>query len=73
LPAELRTTVADLRSALDSLGPQGAVQGDLLRSLDELRAALRSFKSVTSTIDEKPNSLLFGRESSGNPKPRAPR
>jgi paraquat-inducible protein B len=73
LPSELRATVADLRSALDSLGPQGAVQGDLLRSLDELRAALRSFKSVTSTIDEKPNSLLFGRESSGNPKPRAPR
>jgi hypothetical protein len=28
---------------------------------------------VTTTIDEKPNSILFGRESSGNPTPKAPR
>ena len=73
LPAELNATVAELRRALDSLGPEGAMQGDLLRSLDELRAALRSFKAAATTIDEKPNSLLFGRDSTGNPKPKAPR
>jgi paraquat-inducible protein B len=49
------------------------MQGDLLRTLDELRASLRSIKAVTTSIDEKPNSLLFGRDSSGNPKPKAPR
>ena len=66
LPAELRKSVA-------SLGPEGSVQGDLLRTLDELRATLRALKAVSTTIDEKPNSLLFGRESSGNPLPKAPR
>lgn len=73
LPADLRKSIAALEKSVASLGPEGAIQGDLLRSLDELRAALRSMKAVTTTIDEKPNSLLFGRDSSGNPTPKAPR
>jgi paraquat-inducible protein B len=73
LPADLRESITELRKSLASLGPDGAIQGDLLRALDELRASLRSIKAVTTTIDEKPNSLLFGRDSTGNPKPRAPR
>jgi paraquat-inducible protein B len=73
LPADLRETIGDLRKSVASVGPDGAVQGDLLRTLDELRASLRSLKAVSTTIDEKPNSLLFGRESSGNPEPKAPR
>lgn len=73
LPDDLKKSLATLEKTVDSMGPAGAVQGDLLRSLDELRAALRSMKQLTNTIDEKPNALLFGRESSGNPVPRAPR
>ncbi len=73
LPADLRATLNKLQSTLASVGPDGAVQGDLQRTLDELRASLRSLKSMTTTIDEKPSSLIFGRDSSGNPTPRAPR
>jgi paraquat-inducible protein B len=73
LPAELRKSIVALEKSIASVGPDGAVQGDLLRTLDELRASLRSLKAVTTTIDEKPNSLLFGRESSGNPIPKAPK
>jgi paraquat-inducible protein B len=73
LPADLRKSIAALEKSIASVGPDGAVQGDLLRTLDELRASLRSLKSVATTIDEKPNSLLFGRDSSGNPTPKAPR
>ncbi len=68
-----RKTLDQLEKTTASVGPNGAIQGDLMLTLDELRAALRSFKSVATTIDEKPNSLLFGRESSGNPKPKAAR
>ncbi len=71
LPADLRKSLATLDSSLSSVGPEGAIQGDLLRTLDELRASLRSFRSLTDAIDEKPNSLFFGKESSGNPRPRA--
>lgn len=73
LPQDLRETLAALEKSVASVGPDGAVQGDLLRTLDELRAALRSVKSLSNSIDEKPNSLLFGRDSSGNPVPRAPK
>jgi len=73
LPADLRKTLDELQKSVASMGPDGAVQGDLLRTLDELRAALRSMKMMTTTIEDKPNSLIFGRESSGNPTPKAPR
>lgn len=73
LPTDLRKTLEKLQKSVASIGPDGAVQGDLLRTLDELRASLRSLKAMTTTIDEKPNSLLFGRDSSGNPTPKAPR
>lgn len=73
LPEDLKKTLASLEKTVSSVGPDGAVQGDLLRSLDELRAALRSIKSMTNTIDEKPSSLLWGKDSSGNPKPKAPK
>ncbi len=80
LPADMRASLAafeKLSATFDksvaSYGPEGPVQGDMLRTLDELRAALRNLSALTNSIDEKPNSLLFGRDSSGNPTPRAPR
>jgi paraquat-inducible protein B len=73
IPADLRQTLDQLNESIASIGPEGAMQGDLLRTLDELRASLRSIKTLTNSLEEKPNSLLFGRESSGNPTPRAPR
>lgn len=73
LPANLQVTLDKLQQAVSSIGPDGAIQGDLLRTLDELRGSLRSIKSLSTTIDDKPSSLIFGRESSGNPTPRAPR
>lgn len=73
LPTDLRATLAALDKSISSVGPDGSIQGDLLRTLEELRAALRSMKGLTNSIEEKPNSLLFGRDSTGNPIPRAPR
>ena len=73
IPADLRVTLAALEKSVNSVGPDGAIQGDLLRTLDELRASLRTMKSLMTTLDDKPNSLLFGRDSSGNPIPQAPK
>lgn len=71
LTARLDETLKQVRISVESFGPTGTVQGDLHRTLDELRAALRAFKVLSGTIEEKPNSLLFGRDSSGNAIPRA--
>lgn len=73
LPADLSESLDALQKSINSMGPDGAVQGDLLRTLDELRATLRSLQATSTTINDKPNSLLFGRDSSGNPQPKAPR
>ncbi len=73
LPADLRASLATFEKSISSVGPDGAIQGDLLRTLDELRASLRAMKSLSNEISEKPNSLLFGRDTSGNPVPKAPR
>lgn len=71
LPGDLRRTLAELEKSLASVGPDGNVQGDLLRTLDELRGALRSIDGLADSIKEKPNSLLFGKDDSGNPRPKA--
>jgi paraquat-inducible protein B len=73
LPKDLSKTLAALEKSVASVGPDSAMQGDMLRTLDELRASLRSLKAMTTAIDEKPNSILFGRDSSGNPIPKAPK
>ncbi len=71
LPADLRNSLATLDKSVSSIGPNGAIQGDLLRTLDELRSAMRAMEALSDTIKEKPNSLLFGKEESKNPRPRA--
>lgn len=80
IPADLRASLAAFEKlsatfdkSVSSYGPDGAIQGDMLRTLDELRASLRTMKSLMTTIDDRPNSLLFGRDSSGNPIPKAPK
>lgn len=73
LTAEMDATLKQLRTSIKSLGPEGSMQGDLQRTLDELRAALRAFKTLSDGVAEKPNSLIFGRKDTGNPVPRAKR
>ncbi len=80
LPADLRTSLAAFEKTASSfdktaagLGPSSPVYGDLLRTLDEMRAAIRSMSALTTSLDDKPNSILFGRDSSGNTIPKAPR
>ena len=71
LPEDLRKSLAEVEKSLASIGPNGTMQGDLLRTLDEFRSAMRSMEALSDTIKERPNSLLFGKEKSKDPKPRA--
>ncbi len=71
LPGDLKNTIEALEKSIVSLGPDGAVQGDLLRTLDEFRAAMRSMEALSDTIKEKPNSIFFGNEFSKDPLPKS--
>ncbi len=71
LPSDLRKSLSAVEKSVSSVGPDGAIQGDLLRTLDELRSAMRAVEALSNTVKEKPNSLLFGKEESKNPRPKA--
>lgn len=73
LPQDLRKTLTSLEKSVSSVGPDGAIQGDLLRTMDELRATLRSLTALSNGLDDKPSAFIFGRDSTGNPLPKAPK
>lgn len=73
LPAELKKTLAQVQKSLEPLSAKGAVYGDLRRTMDELRAAVRSIDRLTTEIADKPNSLIFGKNPNTKKVPRARR
>ncbi len=73
IPADLRETLANLNKTLAPLSNEGAIYGDLRRTLDELRSTIRSIDRLTSGLADKPNSLLFGKDPNTKLIPRARR
>lgn len=73
LPKDLRETLAKLNATLEPLSNEGAIYGDIRRTMDELRGTVRSIDRLTSELADKPNSLLFGKDSNTNKIPRARR
>lgn len=73
LPGDLRKTLASVNATLEPLSNNGAIYGDLKRTLDELRGAVRSIERMATEISDKPNSLLFGKNPGTNKIPRARR
>ena len=71
LPAEIRTSLTEIKKGIQPFSENGAVYGDLLRTMDELRNVSRSVKRMTTEISDKPNSLLFGKEPNTSKIPRS--
>lgn len=73
LSGDLRDTLAQVNKSLEPLSNNGAVYGDLRRTMDELRSAIRSIERMSTEIADKPNSLLFGKDPNTKKIPRARR
>ncbi|MFD2255875.1 intermembrane transport protein PqiB [Luteolibacter algae] len=73
IPADLRLTLSRLNATLEPLSNEGAIYGDLRRTLDELRGTIRSIDRLTTELADKPNSLLFGKDPNTKKIPRARR
>lgn len=71
LPGEVRNTLLDMQKTLEGVGPDSRAYGDLRRTLDELRGTARSIERVADSIEQKPNSLIFGKGRNSNAVPRA--
>lgn len=69
IPTDVRTTLTELQRTLAGAGPDSVLFSDLGRTLEEFQTTLRSIKSLTDTVDNKPNSLIFGKEGGRDPVP----
>ncbi len=71
LPADLKTTLEELRKSMASLGPDGMIQSEAGQTLEELRATLASLKALADLLEKKPNAIIFGADDEDRePKPR---
>lgn len=73
IPADIRTTLAQLKTSLKPFSTEGKLHGDLLRTMDEIRATVRSIERTSDAIADKPNSLIFGKDKNSKKIPRAPK
>ena len=71
IPGDLRETLANLNATLKPLSNDGALYGDVRRTLDELRGATRSIDRLVGELADKPNSLIFGKDENTKKIPRA--
>ncbi len=71
LPGDVRATLAQINASLAPFAENGKINGQLLRTLDELRVTVRSIERTSDEIGDKPNSLLFGKDKKSSKIPRA--
>lgn len=63
LPADLKKSLAALQKTIEGFNENSPMYRDLVAMIEDLSRAMRSIDSLSSTIERKPSSLLWG-----NPK-----
>ena len=71
LPLALEATVTELRDVLDSVSSDSALHERLMRMTTELDRTLQSMRELLDSLDDQPNSLIFGGENPKDPAPPA--
>ncbi len=73
IAGDLRLTLGDVRGAVKPIAPGGNMHGDLLRTMEEMRSAIRAIEKTVKVIGDKPNSIIFGKDKSSREIPKAKR
>ncbi len=73
LPAQLDASLASLQTTLDGFNQNSAVYRDLASTIQDLSEAMRAIESLSSTIERKPSSLLWGNPKGNVTAPKAKR
>lgn len=69
LPAELKKSLQSLRTTLSGLSPQSPLYEELELALMDLQQVLKNTSSLTKTLDNKPNELIFSSPLNGDVVP----
>jgi len=67
---ELTVAITELRALVSSHGVQ-SLPNSIESSLDELDRTLNSVRALADALEHQPNSLIFSREPTPDPEPRA--
>lgn len=70
--ATIRSTVAGLDKTVNGFGENGPLYQKLNETLQQLDDTLRSIRSLSGTIERKPNSLIFGKPGKVEPPKGSP-
>ena len=62
LASEINATLATSQTTLQGVSADSPLYYDLTKTLRELTAAARAIKILAGSLDDKPESLLFGKE-----------
>ena len=72
LPQNLNETLRQTRDTLQGFSPDSQGYRELNDTLSRLESLMRDLQPVVRTLSEKPNALIFDREETRDPLPRAP-
>jgi len=70
--ATIRSTLAGLDKTVNGFGENGPLYQKLNETLQQLDDTLRSIRSLSGTIERKPNSLIFGKPGKVEPPKGSP-
>ncbi len=70
--ASIKATAEDLNKTMSGYGENGALYQKLTDTLRQLDETLQSVRSLSGTIERKPNSLIFGKPGKVKPPKGTP-
>lgn len=71
LPANVNTTMRQLRDTLQGFAPDSQGYNELTQTLSRLEKLMRDIQPVVRTLSDQPNALIFKKTLSEDPQPRA--
>ena len=70
--ASIKATAEELNKTMNGYGENGALYQKLTDTLRQLDETLQSVRSLSGTIERKPNSLIFGKPGKVKPPKGTP-
>lgn len=71
LPANVNSTMRQLRDTLQGFAPDSQGYNELTQTLSRLEKLMRDLQPVVRTLTDQPNALIFDKKLSQDPQPRA--
>ena len=71
LPANVNSTMRQLRDTLQGFAPDSRGYNELTQTLSRLEKLMRDLQPVIRTLNDQPNALIFDKKLSQDPLPRA--